>query len=74
MDTSSFSHVRALPGSNGSKVYAPLGAGERPPHGLRRRVFSMLQKRIIRWMALHFVLSLYTSSFRKTQFRNSECS
>ena len=70
----SFFYVQALPGSNGSNVSAPVVAGERPPDVLRRLVFSMIQKRIIRWMALHFVLSLYTSSFRKTQFRNSECS
>ena len=36
----SFFYVRALPGSNGSNVSAPVVAGERPPDVLRRLVLS----------------------------------
>ena len=38
-----FLYVQALPGSNGSNVYAPLVAGERPPDVLRRLVLFFIR-------------------------------
>ena len=39
----SFFYVRALPGSNGSNVSAPVVAGERPPDVLRRLVLFFIR-------------------------------
>ena len=69
----SFFYVRALPGSNGSNVSAPVVAGERPPDVLRRLVLSMIQKRDIRWMSFFYIQALPGSNGPKVSALPRAC-